>query len=188
MKEVGMFYLIGGAPRVGKTILGQRVTAQLMIGWISTDLLEDLLRFMKVPGQKTAWNAAPEAIQADADWFFPVLERFLWGVNSMAESYVIEGVDFLPAHVARLAERFPVRSVFLGCSSMTLERFDRYPGRSRGYIGLPDETRRRFAGDIPRWSEFVRQEAARAGLPYVDTGGDFDARLREAEQLLTGDS
>jgi 2-phosphoglycerate kinase len=39
-----MIYLIGGAPRTGKTILAQRISARLGIGWISTDLLMESLR------------------------------------------------------------------------------------------------------------------------------------------------
>ncbi len=132
-----MFYFVGGAPRVGKSILGVRVSAQLGIGWISTDLIEDLLRFKKVEGTKFEWNAAPEAVSATAEWFYLCLERLLWGISSMSVDYLIEGVDFLPEHVARLSAQYPVRSVFLGCLGMTFEQFDRFPGRSKGYSGLP---------------------------------------------------
>ena len=60
-----------------------------------------------VEGRKVEWNAAPEAIAAAAaEWFFPCLERFVWGVNSLAEGYVIEGVDFLPAQVAHLSAEY----------------------------------------------------------------------------------
>ena len=72
-----MFYLVGGAPRVDKSILGQRISALLGIGWVSTALLTALLRFKAVEGTKSEWNAAPEAIAADAEWFFPCLQRFL---------------------------------------------------------------------------------------------------------------
>jgi hypothetical protein len=75
--------------------------------------------------------------------------------------------------------------VFLGCSKMTLERFDNFPGHSRGYAALPEEMRRQFAHDVPLWSEFVRGEAERFEQPYVDMIGDFDSRLREADALLT---
>lgn len=180
-----MIYLIGGAPRVGKSILCQQVAAKLGVGWMSTDVLEDLLRFMKVQGVKYSWDASPEAITAAAEWFYPCLERFVWGIQSMSDGYAIEGVDFLPAHAARLAEKYAVRAVFLGCSAMDLERFDRYPGRSKGYAGLPEDTRRQFAGDIPGWSAFIRQEAERWGVPYIDMAVDFDQRLREAEVELT---
>ena len=183
-----MIYLIGGAPRVGKSILSHLVAAQLRIGWISTDLLFDLLRYKKVAGTDGGWNADPQAIAASAEWFFPCLERFVWGVSSMAESYVIEGVSFLPEHVVRLSAQYPIRSVFLGCSKMTLERFDRFPGCSVGYSFLPEATRQQFTQDIPGWSAFIRNEADRFASPYIDMSDDFPSRLHEAEQVLTSSS
>jgi 2-phosphoglycerate kinase len=180
-----MIYIIGGAPRTGKSILAQKISAKLKIGWISTDLLVELLRAKNVAGTKSEWNASPEAITTAAEWFFPCLERFVWGVASMAESYVIEGVDFLPGQIAQLSPHYQIRPVFLGCSQMTLERFDNFPGRSPGYAFLPAEMRRQFAQDIPLYSQFVRQEAERFSYPYVDMSNDFHSRLNEAEALLT---
>ena len=72
-----MIYLVGGAPRAGKSILGQQVAANLKIGWISTDLLSTLLGMTNVEGIKTEWNATPEAITANAEWFLPYFERFV---------------------------------------------------------------------------------------------------------------
>jgi hypothetical protein len=183
-----MIYLIGGVARVGKSILCQQLSAKLKVGWISTDLLVELLRVKDEKGVKTEWNAAPEAIMEDAQWFYPYLERFIWGVSSLAENYVIEGVDFLPAQVVLLSAQYQIRSVFLGCSQMTLETFDQFPGRSRGYSGLPEEMRRQIVRDVPLWSEFIRQEAERFSLPYFDMIGDFPQRLEEAETTLTTDS
>jgi len=180
-----MIYLIGGAPRAGKSILCQQVSARLKVGWISTDLLVELLRLKNEEGVKREWNAAPEAIIADAQWFFSYLERFIWGVNSLSDNYVIEGVDFLPAQVVQLANQYQIRSVFLGCSQMTLETFDQFPGRSRGYSGLPEEMRRQIVRDVPLWSEFIRRESERFGYPYSDMIGDFSQRLDEAKALLT---
>lgn len=179
-----MIYMIGGAPRTGKSLLCQRLAARLKIGWISTDLLMQILLAKNVEGIKSEWNAAREAVIADAEWFYPCLERFVWGISTQAEHYVIEGVDFLPAQIAQLSERYPVRAVFLGCSTMTLERFDQFPGRSPGYSALPEAVRRQMALDIPRWSAFIQQEAQRSGYPYVDMGDDFHARQNEAEAAL----
>ncbi len=181
-----MIYLVGGSPRSGKTVLGHRVSANLGSGWISTDLLYEILRVNNVEGTKTEWDASPAAIIEAAEWFFPSLERFVWRVSSsMIESYVIEGVDFLPNHVVQLADKYSIRSVFLGCSKMTLERFDQFPGHSLGYAALPKEMRQQFANDVPKWSIFIQQEAKRFNLPYVDMSDDFPARLSEAEKLLT---
>jgi hypothetical protein len=180
-----MIYLVGGAPRAGKSILSQRISAKLNIGWISTDLLIELLRVKNDEGVIVEWNAAPEAVAAAAKWFFPYLERFAWGVSSLAESYVIEGVNFLPTQVALLSAQYPIRVVFLGRSRMTLEQFDQFPGRSRGYAGLPEAMRRQIVKDVPLWSESVRQEAECFGYPYVDMSDDFPLRLSEAEAMLT---
>ena len=183
-----MIYLIGGAPRAGKTILGQQLSARLKTGWISTDLLQEVLQVNNHDGSKAEWNAAPEAIIATAARFFPYLERFIWGVSSMAESYVIEGVNFLPEQVSPLARQYEIRIVFLGCSDMTLERFDQFPGRSIGYTFLPEATRRQIVHDVPLWSEFIRQEARQSGYAYVDMSDDFPTRLHEAEAVLLGNS
>jgi hypothetical protein len=180
-----MIYLIGGAPRAGKTILGQRLSTKLRVGWVSTDLLLELLRVKQDEGVKREWSAAPEAITASAEWFFLYLERFIWGVSSLADNYVIEGVDFLPAQVLQLSTQYQIRSVFLGCSSMTLESLDQFPGHSRGYSYLPKEKRRQIAHDVPLWSEFIRLESVRCGYPYVDMVSDFPQRLHEAEAMLT---
>jgi hypothetical protein len=181
-----MLYLIGGAPRAGKSILCQQFAAKRGLGWVSTDMLADLLRFHQVPGVSTSWDASPEAIRRNAEWFYPSLERFAFGAQSTAESYVIEGVGFLPDQVVRLGQRFALKAVFLGCTQMNLERFDRFPGRSRGYAGLPEEMRRQFAEDVPSWSEFIRQEAERWSRAYVDMSMDFEERLLEAEKFLIG--
>ncbi|GAC1353563.1 MAG: hypothetical protein NVSMB42_09420 [Herpetosiphon sp.] len=180
-----MIYLVGGAPRAGKSILGQQLSAKLCVGWISTDVLMQLLSVKDEAGIKAGWNAAPEAITANAEWFFPYLERLIWGVSSLADHYVIEGVDFLPAQVVQLAPQYQIRAVFLGCSSMTLERLNQFPGRSPGYGLLPEEMRRQIVQDVPCWSEFIRQEAEQFSYPYVDMESDFAERLRAAEALLT---
>jgi hypothetical protein len=102
----------------------------------------------------------------------------------MTDNYLIEGVSFLPAQVAELSDQYPIRSVFLGCSQMTLEKFDKFPGHSRGYANLPEEMRRQFAHDVPLWSEFIRQEAVAWGCRYIDMSDDFSSRLAEAEAVL----
>lgn len=179
-----MIYLIGGAPRTGKSILSQRVSVKMKSGWISTDLLEELLRVSKAEGAKYEWGASPAAIEAAAEWFFPYLERFTWGIASLADNYVIEGVDFMPEQVARLSTQYQIRALFLGCSSITLEQLDQFPGRSRGYSFLPEAMKRQIVQDVPLWSKFIRKEAERFSYPYIDTSGDFPSRLEEAEKIL----
>lgn len=71
-----MIYLIGGAPRAGKSILCQQVASKLNIGWVSTDLVMHLLKVRSDYGMKTEWNAYPDAIRSAAENFFPYLKCF----------------------------------------------------------------------------------------------------------------
>jgi len=180
-----MIYLVGGAPRVGKSMLSQQTASKLTISWISTDVLKELLRVQATHVIGVHWNE-PATIAATAEWFFPYLERFIWGVSSMVEHYLIEGVDFLPAQVAEIATKYPIRLMFLGCSEMTLERFEQFPGHSSGYIGLPTDMRRQSVQHVPMHSKLVQREAEDFGYPYIDMVGDFHTRLREANAVLTG--
>ena len=180
-----MIYMIGGAPRVGKTTLTHELSRKQQIGWVSTDALVQLLYGQDRPENQQKWDATPDTIRETAAWFYPSLERFIWSISSLTDDYVIEGVSFLPAQVAKLAESYPIRAVFLGCSNMTLDRFERYPGHSKGYAGLPDTMRRQIAHDVPLWSQFIKQEATHYGYPYIDMGNDFSIRLHDALDLLT---
>jgi 2-phosphoglycerate kinase len=177
-----MIYLIGGAPRSGKSTLCQRFARGHRFGWIATDVIKELLPHTT----ESQWNASPEAIAVVARRFAPYLEKIVWGVSSLASNYVIEGVEICPEQVADLSRRFDIRSVFLGCSAMTLERFDRFPGKSQGYAGLSKDVRARMSADIPMWSSFVRDEAKRYGLPYIDTSDGFESRLDDAVAELDG--
>ncbi len=48
-KRLDMIYFVGGAPRAGKSLPGQRLCTTLKVGWVSTDLLMELLRVKKLP-------------------------------------------------------------------------------------------------------------------------------------------
>jgi hypothetical protein len=176
--------MIGGAPRTGKTILGQRLAGKHQLGWISTDILMDLLRVKGEDDVQTKWDAAPEAVAGNAEYFFPYLRQFVWSVNARFGSYLIEGVHFLPAQVAQLETEFQIRSVFLGCSEMSLDRLDQFPGHSRGYAFLPDDVRNTIIADIPPWSDLVQQQAKQYGYTFIDMIDDFPSRLNDAEEAL----
>jgi hypothetical protein len=46
--------------------------------------------------------------------------------------------------------------------------------------------RRQIVEHVPMHSELVRREAERFGYRYIDMVGDFQARLHEADAVLTG--
>ena len=85
-----MLYLIGGAPRCGKTLLAQRVASALRAGWCSTDTVRDVVT-MLLPGFEAAGGVGRPP-GAEADLFFPYFERTAESCAYLAEDYVVEGV------------------------------------------------------------------------------------------------
>ena len=47
-----MIYLIGGAPRCGKTTFSKRLAAKKRIPWISTDLIESIVAEYMSPAER----------------------------------------------------------------------------------------------------------------------------------------
>ena len=178
-----MIKLIGGAPRVGKTLLAERVAQDSRASWISTDVLTTVIRVGVPDLTRIDWGNV-DTITAHTERFFPYLERFIWGVTSLRAPYVIEGVDFLPAQAAQLAQRFGVRSVFLGDSEMTAARLQANLGRQPWLAGASPERFQEMADHVVAHTTLVKRECARLGLRFVDMAGDFEQRLREAAALL----
>jgi len=181
-----LIHLIGGPPRVGKTLLAERVARGIGASWISTDIIRSVIEVGQPGLTHIVWGETA-GIQAHAASFFPYLDRLLWGVDSLRGPYVIEGVDFLPEQAVRLAEHYPVRSVFLGHSAMTGSILRDHFGRQPWLAGTAPEQLRLMAEHIVGHTELVKQECIRLGVAFVDIAGDFDRKLAEAEtRLLTG--
>jgi len=180
-----MIFFVGGAARTGKSMLCQRLSASEGFGWISTDLISEILREAGIKMPDT-WDARPESISSRCDEFFPFLERFVVGVKSMTKNYVLEGVDFLPRHVAALEDRVELNALFLGRSEMTVEAVRQFHGKSPGYAALPEDVCRQIAADIPLWSSWIEGQAQEFGYPYMDMSRtDFSVQLEKALSTLT---
>jgi hypothetical protein len=178
-----LIHLIGGAPRVGKTLLAERIARDLGAGWISTDVLTTVIR-VGVPDLTHIDWGDTDGIPAHAERFFPYLERLTWGIASLAAPYVIEGVDFLPEQATDLQRRFAVRSVFLGNSRMTATLLGTRLGRQPWLAGTSPAQFRSMAAHIVGHTELIERECARLGLAFIDMAGDFDERMQEAAALL----
>lgn len=179
-----MIYFIGGAPRVGKSTLCQSVASSEGFGWLSTDLISEVLREagVKMP---EAWDADSESVFEQCERFFPFLERLALGLQSMTQHYLIEGVDFFPRHLASLKHRVELTGVFLGSSQMTPHQVR--GGKSLGYAELPETLCEQIAADVPLWSLEIEKEASSAGYPYFDMSeGDFSENLKLAASSLLG--
>ena len=177
-----MLYLIGGAPRCGKTLLAQRVASALDVGWGSTDTLRDVVNMVMPELYAAGGVGVPPT--AEADLFFPYFERMAESCAYLAEDYVVEGIGFQPRHVDALASWVRRRTIFVGMVAPRLDAILAHEGRNRWHRHLPPETLAALPGWIADWSRDLREQCAEAGATYVDLSDDFVGAQQRAQDLL----
>lgn len=113
-----MIYLIGGAPRCGKTILSKALANKKCISWISTDSIWSIVAASipknqiakKFPYRKTRLGVhsakshlAAEITESKTLW--PGISAFIERLIETRENYVIEGVHLMPELIQTLKRK-----------------------------------------------------------------------------------
>jgi predicted kinase len=181
-------YLVGGAPRVGKSSLSQRLLELDGIPFLPTDVLRTVLR--RVLPELDAIDQDPVDASLLAEFMYPHIEQAAEVCVEEAERFLIEGFELSPSHPARLRavlEQTEVRGCFLGHGSFSVEDLAGYRGPKRQHRGASRAELREAAAWIRRRSRQLREECGAAGVPYVDVGElGFEAAMRRARRLLLG--
>ncbi len=212
---LNMFYLIGGTPRSGKTILTKNLAKELGISWVSTDTLESVVRayssteelsnfFPKTAIRKeTQGNndfmyerySAREITdayikQAKATW--KAVEVFLEAEDVNGHSYILEGYQINPELVEKLTKKFPsqIKGVFLGRENTeTIVQAARdHTSKGDWFTGKThkEETFPKIAEMIAMYSDYFKTQAYERGLPYFNMDLDFQGQLKLATSELLG--
>src|SRR6266571_526704 len=93
-------YLVGGAPRVGKSSLAQRLLETDGIPWLPTDVLRTVLR--RVLPELDAIDQDPVDAHLLAEFLYPHVEQAAEVCAEEAERFLIEGFELSPSYPARL--------------------------------------------------------------------------------------
>src|SRR6266508_1735968 len=94
------FYLVGGAPRVGKSSLAQRLLETDQIPVLPTDVLRTVLR--RVLPQLDAIDQDPVDASLLAEFMYPHIEQAAEVCVEEAACFLIEGFELSPSYPARL--------------------------------------------------------------------------------------
>ncbi len=181
-------YLVGGAPRVGKSSLAQRLLAIDGIPFLPTDVLRTVLR--RVLPELDAIDQDPVDASLLAEFMYPHVEQAAEVVVEEAACFLIEGFELAPFYLARLRAALAqaeVRGCFLGHGSFSVEDLAGYRGPKPQHRGTAREELGEAAAWILRRSRQLREECGEAGVPYVDVGElGFEAAMRQARRVLLG--
>lgn len=184
-----ILYLVGGAPRVGKSVLAQRLLETEGIPWLPTDVVRTVLR--QVLPELDAADQDPVDAEQLAAVMYPHIEHAAEVCIEEAERFLIEGFELSPWYHGRLEaalEGRTVRACFLGHSTFSAEHLASYRGPKPQH---EREWSRAELTESAAWvrhrSHQLRDQCRDQGLPYVDAGTlGFEAAMQQARRHLIG--
>jgi hypothetical protein len=181
-----LLYLIGGAPRAGKTILARRMLAGHRVAYFSLDaLMSGIANALPEWGIKVP---DPALKRAAATW--PLVRAMALNLIESGDDYLIEGDVILPEHVAELHSNFAsqIRACFLGYSSIDpakkMRAIRRYASAGDWTRSLTDAHLLKLTGELRDFSGYLRAECAAHGLAYFDESAGFPEMLEQALAYL----
>jgi 2-phosphoglycerate kinase len=199
-----MIYLIGGAPRTGKSIVSNLLMSEVSAPCLSTDVLrtvvhdllpkEDRAAAFPFGGFTSADELSSMQIKQMVDWQVIEGDSLRKCIDSLVrhqvgvkDNQILEGVHLMPEHVSMLAadskHAEPVRAVFVFAKDVETQ-LDMMKKNTSHYDWLcdaSDETYLSVANFVVAYGDWVRSECERCDLPFVVRGGDFE---KENEEIL----
>jgi hypothetical protein len=124
-----VLYLVGGAPRVGKSALARRLLKAEGIPWLPTDVMRTVLR--RVLPKLDAVDQDPVDAARLAELMYPHIEQAAEVCAEEAERFLIEGFELAPWYPARLQAALAgtsVRACFLGHRTFSANDLASYRG------------------------------------------------------------
>ena len=183
-----MLYVVGGCSRSGKSLLAELMRRQHGVPWFPLDALKMGL----YKGAPLLGVHPKEDDLSTADIMWPIIKGMLEHLEFDGRDFLVEGVNLRPSTLSVYIKNAdtPVRACFLGYPHISIAE---KASQLAGYAGPPQdwldrtgpENVRRYLEVSRILSRHLQTECADAGIPFIDTGADFEAGLQEAEKVLT---
>jgi hypothetical protein len=184
-----VLYLIGGAPRAGKSILARRILEERKIAYFPTDVL--MIGLAKAMPEFALRPADPAPTRAPIMW--PILREMAATILENGEDYLLEGDVLMPIHVVELRASFDsaVRACFIGyenVDSLSKVRDIRQhgAGRQEWTNDCDDSHLLRIVEEFKILSRQLRIECTKYQLAYFDGSRNLFAAVAQAAAYLRG--
>jgi len=182
-------YLVGGAPRVGKSTLAHRLLVEDGIPWLPTDVIRTVVR--RVLPELDALDQGQVDVEPVAEVMYSHIEQAAEVCAQEAARFLIEGFELAPWYRGRLQAALAgieVRACFLGHESFTAMDLAGYHGpKPQHEHTMSLEELEGEAVWIRTRSRRLRTECREIGLPYIDVGeAGFETALSQARNALLG--
>jgi len=187
-----MFYLLGGPPRVGKSIISSQIRQKHAVSVVSTDtlgaVLENVLSPETAPGLfvfskfcempmaervKLIMKDPAELIdyvRKESHVVWKAVETFIRRENDEGRDAPIEGVAVLPELMSQL-ENIPHRVVFVGNQGENHKENITKSAEENEHDWMRDVSDKyisAFAMFVKRMSTYIEQESKKYGFEYIE--------------------
>lgn len=204
-----MIYLIGGAPRCGKTTVARNLGQACCCSYVPADYLgtafTNYIAEVELPARYPAWNVATvderfatyattEIItnyRTKAETVWPGLRDFIVYALYQQHDMIIEGYQFEPRFVHELCvtySQFPITAVFLCREQIDAIRDDLKKSTDPEDWVLQSTTQEvtwtRIATMVRQYSVFFREEATKYNLVTFNMDQSFPERVTEVTAYL----
>jgi 2-phosphoglycerate kinase len=204
-----MLYLIGGAPRCGKSKLAKKLSKKLDIPIFSTDLLR-IKTLSKTSKNKVDASFPFEAMfkgdkvdrcfkeygpidflnadKREARTLFKEMKLFINSVDG-GESYIIEGVHLLPKYIAKLlSDDIEFVVLYLGKIDelKILDGLCRNSDKKDWILGhvYKKITLKRAASMVKIYAKYFEKEAKRYDFKFINVEDNFFFKINDACDFL----
>ena len=183
-----MLYIIGGCSRSGKSTLAERMRLRHGVPWFPLDALKMGLHL----GAPSLGVHPGDDDLRTADSMWPIVKGVLEHLDFDGRDFLVEGVNLRPSTLSRFIADLdaPIRACFLGYPKTSIEvkaaQLVSCVGPSQEWLHRtgPDNVNR-YLRVSRSLSEYLQSECYGLGIPFIDTGEDFEAGLQKAESILT---
>jgi 2-phosphoglycerate kinase len=187
-----MIFLLGGPPRVGKSIISNEIRQKYAVSVVSTDTLGAVLekvlspetvpdlfvfdKFNKMPMAKRVKLITKEPaelvdyVRKESHVVWKAVDVFIRRENDEGRDALIEGVAVLPKLVSQLDD-IPHRAVFIGNQGENHEENIKKFAEENEHDWMRDVSDQyigAFAIFVKRMSAYIEQEARKYGFEYIE--------------------
>lgn len=182
-----MLYMIGGAPRSGKTMLARRMLAEHGLAYFSVDtLIENLATTRPELGMRVS---DPALKRVEVVW--PTIRKVANDILKSGEDLLLEGDVLLPKHLMEFGQGADsgIRACFIGYADVDpakkLRTIREHAAVAADWTEELDDARLLdLIGELRSFSEYLRRECCHYKIPYFDGSACFTSALREAKTYL----
>ncbi|MBI9047330.1 MAG: hypothetical protein JEZ06_22775 [Anaerolineaceae bacterium] len=206
-----MIYLLGGPPRVGKSIISSEIRRKCALSVVSTDtlcaVLENFLSPIAVPDLFvfSKFHELPiaeqvkfilkdpaeliEYVRKESYVVWKAVEIFIRRENEEGRNILIEGVAILPEFMSKL-EDIPHQVVFIGNQGEDHKENIRKSADDNEYDWMRDASNQyidAFSMFVKRFSGYIEHEAKTYGFMYIEMDqklfGDVTEKVMKSLRL-----